>query len=177
MWLSKVINQLLFHNGPVLQLQAAALAQSVGEEISQMLTEQNKLEQQFALLVAEQPSLRNLPNKNKLIENQQQVLAVTEKLRLGTQALCRNLKVPALTPSASTLILMHNIAILQVNSLGSHAHSMAQFEAQLFMSLNASHAHLCDFNANLGQPRRGREHGQDSSTAPVPAAALSPMHS
>lgn len=58
-----------------------------------MLAEQNKLEQQFVALVAEQPALRNLPNKNKLTENQQQVLAVTAKLRLGTQALCRNLKV------------------------------------------------------------------------------------
>lgn len=76
-----------------MQLQAAALAQSVGEEISQMLAEQNKLEQQFVSLVAEQPALRNLPNKNKLTENQQQVLAVTAKLRAGTQALCRNLKV------------------------------------------------------------------------------------
>ena len=62
-----------------------------------MLAEQNKLEEQFAILVAEQPSLRNLPNKNKLIENQQKVLAVTEKLRLGTQALCRNLKVCAMS--------------------------------------------------------------------------------
>ena len=90
----------------MLQLQAAALAQSVGEEISQMLAEQSKLEQQFVALVAEQPSLRNLPNKNKLVENQQQVLAITTKLRLGTQALCRNLKVhPIITCQTCSLEL------------------------------------------------------------------------
>lgn len=95
-----------------MQLQAAALAQSVGEEISQMLAEQNKLEQQFAALVAEQPSLRNLPNKNKLVENQQQVFAVTAKLRLGTQALCRNLKVrplPRALNHSLLAVLLHNL--------------------------------------------------------------------
>ena len=76
-----------------LQLQAAALAQSVGEEITQMLAEQKKLEDQYIALVAEQPQLRNMPNKNKLYENQKEVLAVAEQLRLGTQALVRNLKV------------------------------------------------------------------------------------
>lgn len=75
------------------QLQAAALAQSVGEEITQMIAEQKKLEVRFVALVAEQPQLRNLPNKNKLHENQKEVHAVAEQLRLGTQALVRNLKV------------------------------------------------------------------------------------
>lgn len=71
-----------------------------------MLAEQSKLEQQFVALVAEQPSLRNLPNKNKLVENQQQVLAITTKLRLGTQALCRNLKVhPIITCQTCSLEL------------------------------------------------------------------------
>ena len=76
-----------------MQLQAAALAQSVGEEITQMLAEQKKLEDQYVALVAEQPQLRNLPNKNKLYENQTAVHTTAEQLRLGTQALVRNLKV------------------------------------------------------------------------------------
>ena len=76
-----------------LQLQAAALAQSVGEEITQMLAEQKKLDSQYVALVADQAQLRNLPNKNKLIENQKAVYAVTEQIRQGTQALVRNLKV------------------------------------------------------------------------------------
>ena len=76
-----------------LQLQAAALAQSVGEEITQMIAEQKKLEDRFVALVADQPQLRNLPNKIKLHENQKEVHAVAEQLRLGTQALVRNLKV------------------------------------------------------------------------------------
>ncbi|KAL0052349.1 hypothetical protein WJX82_000706 [Trebouxia sp. C0006] len=74
------------------QLQAAALAQSVGEEITQMLAGQKKLEDQYVALVAEQPQLRNLPNKNKLYENQKAVHTTAEQLRLGTQALVRNLK-------------------------------------------------------------------------------------
>lgn len=77
----------------VLQLQAAALAQSVGEEITQMIAEQKKLEDRFVALVADQSQLRNLPNKNKLHENQKEVHALAEQLRLGTQALVRNLKV------------------------------------------------------------------------------------
>ncbi len=58
-----------------------------------MLAEQKKLEDQYVALVAEQPQLRNLPNKNKLYENQKAVHTVAEQLRLGTQALVRNLKV------------------------------------------------------------------------------------
>lgn len=58
-----------------------------------MIAEQKKLEVRFVALVAEQPQLRNLPNKNKLHENQKEVHAVAEHLRLGTQALVRNLKV------------------------------------------------------------------------------------
>lgn len=58
-----------------------------------MIAEQKKLEDQFVALVAEQPPLRNLPNKNKLFENQKAVHTVAEQLRLGTQALVRNLKV------------------------------------------------------------------------------------
>lgn len=86
-----------------LQLQAAALAQSVGEEITQMIAEQKKLEDRFVALVADQPQLRNLPNKIKLHENQKEVHAVAEQLRLGTQALVRNLKVclPLQTDSQS----------------------------------------------------------------------------
>ncbi|KAL3157596.1 hypothetical protein ABBQ32_012046 [Trebouxia sp. C0010 RCD-2024] len=57
-----------------------------------MIAEQKKLEVRFVALVAEQPQLRNLPNKNKLHENQKEVHAVAEQLRLGTQALVRNLK-------------------------------------------------------------------------------------
>lgn len=79
-----------------LQLQAAALAQSVGEEITQMIAEQKKLEDRFVALVADQSQLRNLPNKNKLHENQKEVHALAEQLRLGTQALVRNLKVGCL---------------------------------------------------------------------------------
>ena len=66
-----------------------------------MIAEQKKLEVRFVALVAEQPQLRNLPNKNKLHENQKEVLAVAEQLRLGTQALVRNLKVGRMSQTAS----------------------------------------------------------------------------
>ena len=65
-----------------------------------MLAEQKKLEEQYMALVAEQPQLRNLPNKNKFHENQKAVLACAEQLRQGTQALVRNLKVGAPTSSS-----------------------------------------------------------------------------
>lgn len=67
-----------------------------------MLAKQKTLEEQYVALVAEQPQLRNLPNKNKLLENQKAVYAVAEQLRLGTQALVRNLKV-GMTKIASLL--------------------------------------------------------------------------
>lgn len=66
-----------------------------------MLAEQKKLEDQYIALVAEQPQLRNMPNKNKLYENQKEVHAVAEQLRLGTQALVRNLKVKLLIGNQS----------------------------------------------------------------------------
>ena len=65
-----------------------------------MLAKQKTLEEQYVTLVAEQPQLRNLPNKNKLLENQKATYAVAEQLRLGTQALVRNLKVGMVNSTA-----------------------------------------------------------------------------
>ena len=102
----------------LLQLQAAALAQSVGEEIAQMIAEQKKLEDQFVALVADQPQLRNLPNKNKLLKNQKEVHAVAEQLRLGTQALVRNLKVGRmLLQTASQPAMQSNQQCSQITAL------------------------------------------------------------
>nr|A8HQ54.1 RecName: Full=Dynein regulatory complex protein 9; AltName: Full=Flagellar associated protein 122 [Chlamydomonas reinhardtii] len=52
------------------KVQAHELTQSVGEEISRMITEQKKLESRFEELVALQHVLRHQPNKTKLMENQ-----------------------------------------------------------------------------------------------------------
>jgi NAD-specific glutamate dehydrogenase len=72
--------------------QAQALTQSVGEEISKMITQQKQLEQRFHELIAEQQVLRQLPNKANLQRNQQELQEVSQQLRHATKQLCRNLK-------------------------------------------------------------------------------------
>lgn len=52
------------------KVQAQELTQSVGEEITRMIAQQKKLEERFEELVSAQHTLRNLPNKSKLRENQ-----------------------------------------------------------------------------------------------------------
>ncbi len=52
------------------KVQAQELTQSVGEEITKMIAAQKELERRFEELVSAQHTLRNLPNKTKLRENQ-----------------------------------------------------------------------------------------------------------
>lgn len=56
------------------QVQAQELTLSVGEEITRMIFEQKDLEEKFDQLVTMQHSLRNMPNKSKLRENQVRIL-------------------------------------------------------------------------------------------------------
>ena len=51
-------------------VQAQALTQSVGEEITRMIEEQKELEQRFEQLISAQHILRTMPNKSKLRNNQ-----------------------------------------------------------------------------------------------------------
>lgn len=51
-------------------VQAQALTQSVGEEITRMIGEQKELESRFEQLIGEQHVLRTMPNKSKLQNNQ-----------------------------------------------------------------------------------------------------------
>eukprot|EP00877_Chromochloris_zofingiensis_P005335 jgi/Chrzof1/14802/Cz09g16210.t1 len=74
------------------RLQAQELTQSVGDDITRMISEQKEHEQRFQALIAAQPALRNLPNKAKLRENQAEVQHVSEALRAATRQLCRSLK-------------------------------------------------------------------------------------
>ena len=101
-----------------------------------MLAEQKKLEDQYVALVADQAQLRNLPNKNKLIENQKAVYAVTEQIRQGTQALVRNLKVCVLTCSIAADAAIWNITSAAILSLTAAMwqHSLRSF-CQLMCSL------------------------------------------
>lgn len=73
-------------------VQAQALTQSVGEEVTRMIVEQKELEQRFEQLISAQHVLRTMPNKSKLRQNQQEVAEVAERLRKSTKQLCRNLK-------------------------------------------------------------------------------------
>jgi hypothetical protein len=52
------------------KVQAQELTQSVGEEITRMIAQQKQLENRFEELVTAQHTLRHLPNKSKLRENQ-----------------------------------------------------------------------------------------------------------
>eukprot|EP00798_Chlamydomonas_sp_ICE-L_P028224 gene28224-31327_t len=74
------------------KVQAQELTQSVGEEITRMIAQQKTLEQRFEQLVTAQHTLRNLPNKTKLRENQAELQQVADQLRQSTKQLCRNLK-------------------------------------------------------------------------------------
>mmetsp|Transcript_39712 Transcript_39712/g.88232 ORF Transcript_39712/g.88232 Transcript_39712/m.88232 type:complete len:409 (+) Transcript_39712:167-1393(+) len=74
------------------KVQAHELTQSVGEEITRMIGQQKQLETRFEELVTAQHTLRHLPNKSKLRENQAELLQVADSLRQSTKQLCRNLK-------------------------------------------------------------------------------------
>jgi len=73
-------------------LQAQALSQSVGEEISRVLTEQRDLEAKFENLISARAGLKGSANRNKLKEFQAEVQKVAIELRQKTRQLCRNLK-------------------------------------------------------------------------------------
>ncbi|KAJ9518749.1 hypothetical protein QJQ45_025996, partial [Haematococcus lacustris] len=74
------------------KVQAQELTQSVGEEITRMIGQQKELESQFEELISAQHTLRQLPNKTKLRQNQTELQHVAEALRQSTKQLCRNLK-------------------------------------------------------------------------------------
>lgn len=78
------------------KVQAQELTQSVGEEITRMIGQQKELERRFEELVSAQHTLRQLPNKAKLRENQVELQQVAEALRQSTKTLCRHV------PNAST---------------------------------------------------------------------------
>jgi hypothetical protein len=72
--------------------QAHTLTKSVGEEISRMIVQQKQLEHRFQELIAAQPALRTLPNKDALQGNQAELQEVSAALRQATKQLCRNLR-------------------------------------------------------------------------------------
>jgi hypothetical protein len=57
-----------------------------------MIDEQKALERRFQELITQQPTLRHLPNKSRLHENQAELQQVAEALKQATKQLCRNLK-------------------------------------------------------------------------------------
>ena len=64
------------------KVQAQELTQSVGEEITRMISEQKKLEERFEELVGLQHVLRHQPNKTKLVENQVRAQGLVEARRM-----------------------------------------------------------------------------------------------
>lgn len=72
--------------------QAQELSRSVGEEISRVMEEQKVLEERFEALIQARTALKDMPNKSKFKENQDQLNHVASKLRQTTLTLRRNLK-------------------------------------------------------------------------------------
>ena len=64
----------------------------MGEEITRVIATQSALEERFESLISMRSALRNMPNKSKFKENQEQLHSVAEQLRVATTQLCRNLK-------------------------------------------------------------------------------------
>ena len=109
-----------------------------------MIAEHKKLEDRFVALVADQPQLRNLPNKNKLQENQTEVHAVAEQLRLGTQALVRNLKVGCLIDRQPVNQPMQCVEALSHSSYFTRAALSEQLCNTLqHISPRTGHSHTC----------------------------------
>ena len=72
--------------------QAQELSRSVGEEISRVMEEQKVLEERFESLIQARTALKDMPNKSKFKENQDQLNHIASKLRQTTLTLRRNLK-------------------------------------------------------------------------------------
>jgi len=68
------------------------LSMFVGDEISQIIKEQRRLELRYQDLIAQRSKLKGLSNKSKYKENQAEIEEVSRALRESTKSLCRNLK-------------------------------------------------------------------------------------
>ena len=68
------------------------LSMFVGDEISQIIKEQRRLELRYQDLIAQRSKLKGLANKSKYKENQAEIEEVSRALRESTKSLCRNLK-------------------------------------------------------------------------------------
>eukprot|EP00899_Mesostigma_viride_P011638 jgi/Mesvir1/20475/Mv12363-RA.1 len=75
-----------------ISVQAEELSRSVGDEISRVIQEQRELETRFEQLIQARSALKQMPNKTKFKENQDELHFVADLLRQSTKMLCRNLK-------------------------------------------------------------------------------------
>ena len=72
--------------------QREELAQATGDETSQIIAEQKRLERRYEELLAARGSLAALANKSKYKEVEAELASIAGALRESTQLLCRNLK-------------------------------------------------------------------------------------
>ncbi len=68
------------------------LSQTVGDEITRIISHQRELEETYERLVARRFELKGHTNKTAYKENQQAIQDVSRALRESTKNLCRNLK-------------------------------------------------------------------------------------
>lgn len=78
------------------------LSQSVGDEVSKIITDQRNLEITYEELVKHRIELKGLGNKTAYKENQVKIKDVSLALRESTKMLCRNLKE---NPNVSAILL------------------------------------------------------------------------
>ena len=72
--------------------QREELAQATGDETSQIIAEQKRLEARYEELLAQRASYKALANKSKYKDVEAELTQIAYQLRQSTQLLCRNLK-------------------------------------------------------------------------------------
>ena len=109
-----------------------------GFEISKLLTEQRKLENNYAELVKVRATLTGISNKRKMLEIQKEIMDVSKKLKESTKKLCRLFKEnPDLESDAMKVGKERKDLINDLEELISciQNHSYVKFENKIFSEL------------------------------------------
>lgn len=109
-----------------------------GFEISKLLTEQRKLENNYAELVRVRATLTGISNKRKMLEIQKEIMDVSKKLKESTKKLCRLFKEnPDLESDAMKVSKERRDLINDLEELISciQNHSYVKFQNKIFSEL------------------------------------------
>ena len=109
-----------------------------GFEINKLLTEQRKLENNYAELVRVRATLTGISNKRKMLEIQKEIMDVSKKLKESTKKLCRLFKEnPDLESDAMKVSKERRDLINDLEELISciQNHSYVKFQNKIFSEL------------------------------------------